>query len=418
MDRNGVGSWIPVLAMRKLIALAAVLLAVILLVTEAAMQPTPRDRLVLSTVFGLAVSLTVLTGWALLRVNRRLSTLRTAVLMIPLGAVGVAAVTIAGAGMTMFISPHDLRLTLVALGLGVGLGISLALTVSRPLAEDLEQLAQTVRHVAGGEVTVRTGIERPDEVGEVARALDGMIERLATLESRRRQDEDSRRAFLTAVSHDLRTPLTSLQAAVEALQDGVAPDPERYLRSMASDLQTLRGLVDDLFMLTRIEVGDLDLRPVQVDAAELVDEILDAMRPLGESRNVRLILDTKGPVPLEADPRAVARVVRNLVDNAIRHTSPDTEVRVNVESDPEGVLVRVRDRGPGFPLEFRKRAWEDAVRADASRPRNGARAGLGLTIARGLVEVHRGEIWIAEGEGGGEVAFRLPAGWAPPDGGA
>lgn len=414
MDRDRMGSRIPVLAMRKLIALAAVLLAVILLVTEAAMQPTPRDRLVLSAVFGLAFSLTVLTGWALLRVNRGLRTLRTAVLMIPLGAVGVAAVTIAGAAMTMFLSAHDLRLTLVALGLGVGLGTSLALTVSRPLAEDLEQLAQTVRRVAVGEMTVRTGVERPDEVGEVARALDGMIERLARLESRRRQDEDSRRAFLTAVSHDLRTPLTSLQAAVEALQDDVAPDPERYLRSMASDLQTLRGLVDDLFMLTRIEVGDLDLRPVQVDAAELVDEILDAMRPLGESRNVRLILDTKGPAPLEADPRAVARVVRNLVDNAIRHTFPDTEVRVTVESDLEGVLVKVRDRGPGFPLEFRERAWEDAVRADASRPRNGARAGLGLTIARGLVEVHRGQIWIAEGEGG-EVAFRLPGSWSPSD---
>lgn len=403
--------------MRRLIALAAVLLAVILLVTEAAMQPSARDRLILFSVFGLAFVSTLVTGWALLRLARRLRSLQTVALLIPLGAVGMAAITIGGAAMTMFLSAHDLRLTLLALGLGVGLGVSLAVIVSRPLAEDLERLAGTVRRVGDGDMTARTGVDRPDEVGEVARALDEMIEELASLESRRRRDEASRRAFLTAVSHDLRTPLTSLQAAVEALQDGVAPDPERYLRSMARDLQTLRGLVDDLFMLTRIEVGDLELNPVQVDAAELVDEVLDAMRPLGESRNVRLILDAGGPAPLEADPRAVARVVRNLVDNAIRHTAPDTEVRVTVEPERAGVLVRVRDRGAGFPPEFRQRAWEDAVRADASRPRDGARAGVGLTIARGLVEMHRGEIWIAEGEGG-EVAFRLPASWASPDGGA
>lgn len=401
--------------MRKLIALAAVMVALFLLATEAAMQPSPRDRLILFSIFGLAFVSTLVTGWALLRLSRRFRSLQPVALLIPLGAVGVAAITIGGAALGMFLSAHDLRLTLLALGLGVGLGVSLALTVSRPLVEDLRRLAVTVRRVAAGEMTARTGVDRPDEVGEVARALDGMIDELESLEHRRRRDEAARRGFLTAVSHDLRTPLTSLQAAVEALQDDVAPDPERYLRSMARDLQTLRGLVDDLFMLTRIEVGDLDLRPVHVDAAELVDEVLDAMRPLGESRNVRLLLDAGGPAPLEADPRAVARVVRNLVDNAIRHTAPGTDVRVGVEPVGDGVLVRVRDRGPGFPAEFRERAWEDAVRADASRPRNGAGAGLGLTIARGLVEIHRGEIWIGEGEGG-EVAFRLPALWSSPDG--
>ncbi|MFP3915261.1 MAG: sensor histidine kinase [Actinomycetota bacterium] len=394
--------------MRKLIALTAALVVAILLVTEAAMQPSPRDRAILITVFGLAFALTVMMGWLLLRLAHRIRTLRTAFILIPVGAVGVAAITIGAAAFTMFLSAHDLRLTLVALGLGVGLGTALAVTVSRPLAGDLRRLSETAARVAEGDVTARTGVSRPDEVGELARAMDGMIGELAGLEEERARNEESRRTFLAAIGHDLRTPLTSLQAAVEALQDGIAPDPDRYLRSMARDLQTLRGLVDDLFMLTRIETRDLELQPVAVDAAELVDEILEAMRPLGESRHVRLVLDTEGPAPVEADPRAMARVVRNLVDNAVRHTGPDTEVRVRVEREPGGVLVRVKDQGPGFPEGFRHLAWEDAVRGDASRSRDGGGAGLGLTIARGLVEAHQGEIWIGEGEGG-EVAFRLPS---------
>lgn len=401
--------------MRKLVALAAGVVAVILIVAEAAMQPSLEDRFVLSSMFGLAFLVTLVAGWALLRLTRRLGSLRTAVLMIPLGAVGVAAVTIGAAAVTMFLSAHDLRLTLVALALGVGLGTSLALTVTRPLADDLERLSGTARQVTRGNLAARTGVDRPDEVGAVAGAMDRMIEELEALEVERQRNETSRRSFLTAISHDLRTPLTSLQAAVESLQDGVAPDPQRYLRSMARDLQTLRGLVDDLFMLTTIEAGDLDLHPVRVDAVELVEEILEAMRPLGESRNVRLVLDTRGPVPLEADPRAVARVVRNLVDNAVRHTPTSTEVRVTVNSDQGAVQVRVRDRGPGFPDDFRKAAWEDAARADVSRSRDGARAGLGLTIARGLVEAHRGRIWIEDGEGG-EVVFRLPAEWPAVEG--
>lgn len=398
--------------MRKLIALAAAVVIVILLVAEAAMQPTPRDRLLLAMTFGLAFLVTLLAGWALLRVTGSFRSLRSAVLMIPLVAVGVAAVTIGAAALTMFLSVHDLRLALVALALGVGLGASLALTVSRPLADDLERLAETARRVARGDMTTRTGVDRPDEVGEVARAMDRMVEDLARLEDERQRNEQSRRSFLAAVGHDLRTPLTSLQAAVEAMEDGVAPEPQRYLRSMAGDLRTLAGLVDDMFVLTRIEVGDLDLRPVPIDAVELAEEILEGMRPIADKRAVRLVLAGEGPVPLEADPRAVARVVRNLVDNAIRHTPPDSEVRLTVEADRGEIRIRVCDQGPGFPAQFREAAWEEAVRADASRSRDGGRSGLGLTIARGLVEAHRGEIWIADGDGG-EVAFRLPAVWSP-----
>lgn len=400
--------------MRKLVLLGAALLVGMLVVAEAAMQPSVEDRLLLSSTFGLSFLATIGAGWGLLVVSHRFRSLRTTVLMIPITAIGVAAVTIAAAALTMFLSAHDLRLTMVALALGVGLGTSLALTVSRPLAGDLDRLAHTARQVAGGNLTASTAVDRPDEVGQVARAMDGMIGALARAEDQRRDSDESRRSFLAAVSHDLRTPLTSLQAAVEALQDGVSPDPERYLRSMARDLQSLRGLVDDLFTLTRIEVGDLDLRPITLDTGELVEEILEAMRPLAESRGVELKLETHRQVPVEADPRAVARVVRNLVDNAIRHTAPHTAVRLRVAPVDQGVEVRVLDQGPGFPAGFGEAAWKDAAKGDPARSRDGTGGGLGMTIARGLVEAHRGEIWVEYGEGG-QVAFRLPARWSGHD---
>ncbi len=392
--------------MRFVLFLIAAVVAA-LAVTELAMQPESKDRMIFLVIFLSIAAATAAAGWVLPLITTRFRTLRHTVLLVALAAVLVVAVAVGVSARLMFFSSHDLRLVVIALGLGVVLGSLLAATVSQPLSTDLHKLAATAARVAGGDLTVRARLSRPDEVGTVAVAMDGMISGLEEAHHERQRTDTARRAFLAAVGHDLRTPLTSLRAAVEALQDGVADDPERFLRSMVSDLDLLSGLVDDLFLLSRIEAGKLELRPEPVDLADLADEAVEAMGPVARRRGVEVEISAREHVTVLGGERELGRVIRNLLDNAIRHAPAETQVKVEVGNGGGSATVRVLDEGPGFPSDLD--VFESFAKGDEARSRSHGGAGLGLAIAKGLVEAHGGSIWIERGPGG-RVAFRLPAG--------
>jgi signal transduction histidine kinase len=245
-------------------------------------------------------------------------------------------------------------------------------------------------------------VTRNDELGRAAAALD---ETIATLEA----SEIERRNLLSAIGHDLRTPMGSMQAAVEALQDGVAPDPQAYLRGLSLDLEHLRHLIDDLFLLARIESGRLELSPVGVDMAELADEAVEAVTPAAAIRRVALAVDSPGHVAVQGDPAALGRVLRNLLANAIRHSPESGEVRLVLSRNGSEAITTVVDEGPGFPTEMGDSVFERFVRADDSRNRESGGTGLGLAIAKGIVEAHGGTITIDPGPGG-RVRFSVPLG--------
>ena len=387
-------------------ATAAVVVAA-LVVAELAMEMTPQDRTLLYIVFGGMAIVTAAVAVVAFRWAPRLSSLLTSLRIVAFAAVVVAAGAVAAAALTMFIEPHDLTLVLVALLLGVGLGGVLAVAVAGPLTSDLERVAVTARQIGGGDLSARTGVDRNDELGEAARAFDGMAELLAEAEAATRAAENERRTLIAAIGHDLRTPLASLQATVEALQDGMAPDPDRYLRGMAADIDHLRRLVDDLFLLARLDSGSHRIEPQPIDLAELVDEAVEAMSPLSAARGVQLTVDTSGSVPGVADPAAVGRILRNLVDNAVRHSPAGAEVTVTVTSADGEASVLVADQGEGFPPDFRSKAFERFSRADPARTRQDGGAGLGLAIASELIALSRGRIEVLEGPGG-RIRFTLP----------
>ena len=387
-----------------LVLIAAVVAA--LAVTELTMQPSAEDRAALLVIFGAIAGATGLAGWWLPRITNKFRTLRYTVLLVSMAAVAVVAVAVAVSAQLMFLSSHDLRLVVVAVGLGVVLGALLAATISRPLAEDLGRLAGTARRVGQGDLSVRAGLDRPDEVGTVAVAMDGMIDALRAAAAERDHVETARRAFLAAVGHDLRTPLTSIQAAIEALQDGVTDDPDRYLRSMLTDLDLLSGLVEDLFLLAQIEAGKLEVRAEPVDLADLADEAVEAMAPVARRRGVEIDIDADHHIMVLAGERELGRLIRNLLDNAIRHAPDASHVRVEVGSGGPDATVRIIDQGPGFPDDLD--VFESFAKGDAARTRLHGGAGLGMAIAKGLVEAHGGSITIEPGPGG-RVAFRLPA---------
>lgn len=388
-------------------ALAVIGIVVLALVAgEILMRPSSSDRLALLAIFSGIALMTVVLGIFLRLLTGRMKSLHRAVLLVAVATVSVALVAVAFSAQLMFLNTHDLRVVLVALGLGVGLGIVLAAAISRPLAADLERLASTAREVGGGDLTVRTGVTRPDELGEAARALDTMIGRLQEAERERADSEESRRRFLTSVSHDLRTPLTALQAAVEALEDGVVTDTPRYLQAMQVDLAVLRRLVDDVFLLARLEAGDLPHDPTTVDVAELADEAIEIMGPVAAQRGVGLRLEASGSALVEGGSHELGRAIRNMVDNALRYAPASTDVVIIVNRQNGDVALTVVDEGPGFPEDFVEAAFDRFSKADASRSEGGA--GLGLAITKAVVDAHHGRVWIERGDGG-RVAVRLPS---------
>jgi signal transduction histidine kinase len=191
------------------------------------------------------------------------------------------------------------------------------------------------------------------------------------------------------------------------LEDGLAPDPDRYLRSMRADLDAMSHLVDDLFLLATIEAGKLEIERERVDLAELADESIEALQPVAAGKGVELQLDATGSVPTEGGAAALGRVIRNLLHNAIRYSPQDAAVVVEV-SNGAGANLVVTDTGPGFPPAMVESAFDEFVTGDPARSRENGGAGLGLAIARGIVTAHGGDMWAEPGPGG-KVGFRLPA---------
>jgi signal transduction histidine kinase len=223
--------------------------------------------------------------------------------------------------------------------------------------------------------------------------------------------ERMRRELIAAVSHDLRTPITSLRLLTDAIADDVVDDATRraYLAQMGTQVNALSGLIDDLFELSRLEAGEIAWSLEQVRLDELVGETVEAMRVQADARHVRVLTELPpGLRPAQADPEKLQRVLFNLIQNAIRHTPADGSVVVRAETAGDAVEIEVADTGAGITADDRDRIFEPFFRggADAARPSNGA--GLGLAISRAIVEAHGGRIWLADAPAGTSVRFSLP----------
>lgn len=317
-----------------------------------------------------------------------------------LGVLAVAVVTIVIAAQQMFINDQDLGFLLWIMIPATFAAALAAYVLSAPIARDAHRLSHAATRVAAGDLGVRTGVTRSDELGDAARAFDRMVERLAAV-------EQERSMMLSSISHDLRTPLAALRVSIEAIRDGVADDPDALLGGMERQMHALSALVDDLQLHTRISSGTLEMRVGRHDLAELVDEVVESVRPLASRR--RLHIETSGPgaVTVDVDPARLGRVFRNLYDNAIRYSPEGGTVSGTIDPDDRWVEVSIHDDGPGFPDDLRAVAFEAFTRGDPARDIATGTAGLGLAIARGIVEAHDGTIAIGPGPGA-TVTVRLP----------
>jgi two-component system OmpR family sensor kinase len=301
---------------------------------------------------------------------------------------------------------NELRVyILLGIVVGTAIGVIACLALTRAILRPLERMVVTAEAISGGDLDRRLRLPAgSNEVARLGSAFDHMVDRLgAALEAQRR--------FVADASHELRTPLTSLEGLSEMLLIGADRGDtsvvQRTVRSMHSELGRLGRLVADLLTLSRLD-STTPVKHIPLDAGKLVWEVAEQMRPLAEARSVRMWVEAPGPALVEGEPDRLKQVMLNLVDNALRYTPPEGEVRLSAVADPAIARVRleVRDTGPGIAPQDLPHIFDRFYRSDTSRNRATGNTGLGLAIARAIVEAHGGTI-SAQSRPGEGATFRI-----------
>jgi signal transduction histidine kinase len=407
------------LALRRTLALAGILilavLAMLLVATRMGAPPADVSQLGVILLVSGSASLVVgaaVLGWA----GGRATSLRLRIALAFAAGLVVALANVAAASVLMFLSGHDLGLLLLLLAFAAVISLAFGYLAATALTEQLDLLTRVADRVAEGDFSPRVHLRGSDEMARLAATFDHMAERLEAAFERERTLEASRRELVAAVSHDLRTPLATTRAMLEAIADGVVSDPievRRYHGLMLHEVHHLSRLIDDLFELSQIESGALQLRPESVSLSEIVSVTLAAYDARARDGGIVLEQSVAPTLPSAfADPLRLQRVLRNLVDNALDNTPPGGLIRVAAAApDGEAVArVSVSDTGPGVPPAERERIFERFYRGERSRQRSETAsgrvgAGLGLSIARGLVQAQHGRIWIEPTTAGGAAFY-------------
>jgi signal transduction histidine kinase len=317
------------------------------------------------------------------------------------------------AAQLMFASEHDLILAMVLLFFAAGIAMMLAYFLSLWITGRIVKLRHAATEMAQGHLDARVAIGGRDEIAELACTFNEMAQELEDAARRRRELETLRRDLIAWVGHDLRTPLAAIRAIVEALADGVVEDPaavHRYLDTAQHHIRSLSTLVDDLFELAQIDAGALQLDRHANSIRDLISDTLEAFSTVADHQGVTL----EGSAEPDSDPvvmdiQKIGRVMTNLIDNALRHTPAGGTVRILASGTPEAVQVEVADNGEGIHPEDLQHIFDRFYRGEKSRSRATGGSGLGMAIAKGIVEAHGGHIRVESTVGQGtSVLLNLP----------
>ena len=352
--------------------------------------------------FALIVSLSTLAvGIVLALALRRLATVRRQLAGLALLAVGLPLAAVILGGLVMFHMHDDVKVLAVAAA-SASTALAAALLVGAEIGRRIRALETAADELSAGELKARAPTDAPRELAHVGEAFNTMAANIEAL-------FDARRQLVAWASHDLRTPVASIQAMLEAVEDGLASIDE-YMPALRQQTQTLAALIDDLFELARIDAGALTLELREAQLPALVSDCVRGLEAEARARRVHLESQLDEALPdVRCAPEHVQRVLLNLVTNALRHTPSDGAVVVRARRHAGELEVSVEDTGGGLSKEAQQRMFERFWREDAARTRQSASSGLGLAIARGFVEAQGGRIWAENRpEGGARFAFTLP----------
>jgi two-component system sensor histidine kinase BaeS len=285
-----------------------------------------------------------------------------------------------------------------------------SLFVSRQVVAPVQAMMAASQRIAEGNYSERVQVPgdilkgEQDELGQLALHFNQMAERLE-------QTENMRRQLIGDVTHELRTPLTTIKGFLEGLIDGVLPASDETFSQIYHEADRLQRLVEDLQELSRVEAGAYELHLKQASLADLVEATITRLGRQFEEKGVALTVQVPADLPpIQMDSDRIGQVLINLLGNALQYTPAGGSVRVQVEHQAGEVRVAVADTGIGIPPEHLPHLFTRFYRVDKSRARSGGGSGIGLTIARHLVEAHGGRIWVeSRGAGKGSTfTFTLP----------
>jgi len=312
----------------------------------------------------------------------------------------------------MFVSQHDLLLGTVLLLFAGGMAMALGYIFANALTDGIILLDWAARQIAEGDLNVRLPIEGRDELSALALTFNQMAAQLQTAAEKQKQLEALRRDLIAWVGHDLQTPLTSITAFIEALNDGIVEDPQtiqRYLKTARKDIQALSLLIDDLFQMAQVDAGGLILSREYITLSDLISDTLESFSELASRQDVTLQGSAAPGIGLVwLDPQRISRVLNNLIDNAIRHTPAGGIVTIQAVKEKNDVLVEVIDTGEGIQAEHLPYIFDRFYRGEKSRSRTTGGSGLGLAIVKGIVESHGGKIGVESQPGRSRFYFNLP----------
>lgn len=345
----------------------------------------------------------------------RRRSLRTAMIVAALVPMAAALAAVLQSVRAMFISSHDSWVVLWTLVFSALLGVALSVVIGHWVTVGSRDVGRRLRHLGtsyDAPAAASTGTV-PAELAALTDELEMTRMKLAASHERERALEDSRRELVAFMSHDLRTPLAGLRAVSEGLEDGVIDDVPGALRQMRATVDRMTGLVEDLFELSRLSSAPAPRRRMAVSLRELAEDVAGESGEHARVSGVRLVVSTPTDadrLAVQGDPDELTRAVTNLVDNAIRHTKPEETVTVAVDRAADGdVTLVVSDACGGIPAEDLERVFDVGWRGDAGRTPADGGAGLGLAIARGIVESHDGTIAVSNVPGGCAFRIDLPA---------
>ncbi len=313
----------------------------------------------------------------------------------------------------MFASSHDLTLATILLIFATGIAAAVSFFLSAALTDRIATLNRAAKQIAQGQFQTHVTVEGRDELAQLAQSFNAMAEQLELAQDRQRELEALRRDLVAWVSHDLRTPLTSIRAMLEALADGIVDDPEtvqRYYRAAQHDIRSLSQLIDDLFEVSQMDAGGLKLEVAANSIGDLISDTIEQFAETARRQGVQLTGSLQpGTDPVRLDAPRIGRVLANLTANALRHTPAGGIIAITAQRIAAGVEVEVTDTGEGLRAEDLPYIFDRFYRGEKSRSRATGGSGLGLAIARGIVEAHGGHIRAESEFGrGARFVFVLP----------
>lgn len=297
-------------------------------------------------------------------------------------------------GLTPYIA-GIFRMFFIAALFALALTFIIVYLVSRRLAKPLQQMSAAAKQYATGDFSTRVAIKRgririfgEDEVDELVQAFNTMAQALATLEM-------SRRSFVANVSHELKTPMTTIGGFIDGILDGtIGEDKEKqYLEIVSNEVKRLSRLVTGMLNMSKIEAGELDLKPQRFDISEMLFMTLLSFEQVIENKHIEIRgLDTVQPNFLMADKDMINQVIYNLVDNAVKFTPESGYIEVSSKSDSEKIILKIKNSGKGIPSEEIEKIFERFYKVDKSRSYDVKGAGMGLYIIKTIIELHGGHI--------------------------